>query len=653
MEAETRKDFDSKVALWIEEIENAEKHQKKWIDRAKKVVERYRDERTIDAKQTKFNILWSNTEVLKPAVYFQMPKPNVSRRFKDKDPIGNLAAQILERALSFSMDDYGFDSVANAAVEDFLLPGRGVARGIYKAEVETYEDPVDEYEEGAEERDGALFVNRSRKKSEAVECKYWYWEDVIIPKGKMQEEPKWIAFRAYPTRQELLELAKKGVIEESVAKEVPLNHRPEGTDKDSPDTFQQAEIYEIWDKTTKTVKYLCKSYKKGLLSDQEPGLKLVNFYPIPVPLVAVHSNDTNLPLPIYCMYQDQAMELDDLTGRIQVLTEALRVTGAYDATHSNLKKIVKGGKNELIPVSNWAMFAEKGGMKGAIDFFPLQEVVSTLISLYEARDRVKNDLYEISGISDIIRGASDPGETATAQKIKGRFASLRLEDLQKAVQVFMKDLLRIKAEIIADNFEMETLKKMTGIEGVIQTQEGPIDAWPQVMELLRDDMTRSFRIDVETDSTIRADEEENKRNRVEFLEASGAFLERALQVGQAVPSLAPLLGEMLMFAIRGFKVGRELEDKFETAIQQISAQPAPQQQDPKAIEAQVNAQEKQQEMQMKGQEHQANMAEKAQGMQQKQESHQADMMAKGQKIQQGEVSGVTDLLIKQQRLRGG
>lgn len=651
MEAESLKDFDSEVAHWIAEIDNAEKHQRPWIKKAKKVLERYRDERTEgENKTTRFNILWSNTETLKPAVYYQSPKPNVSRRFKDEDPIGRIAAQVLERALSFSMDNYDFDGTMKSVIEDYLLPGRGIARAIYKSETEEYADVAEEGAEDAFEQNGELHQMYSRKKNESAECMYWYWEDVIIPKCKRWEDTPWIAFRAYPNRDKLRDLAKRGLFSREVADSIPLDHKPEGQDKDSPETFQKAVLYEIWDKESGRVKFLSKKYKEGLLSDKPPGLKLVKFFPIPKPLIAVGTNNTNLPIPLYLMYQDQAMELDELTSRIEVLTEALRVTGAYNAEHSKLKEIVQGGKNELVPVSNWGMFAEKGGMRGAIDFFPIDEVAKVLLSLYDARDRVKQDLYEISGISDIIRGASDPRETASAQRIKGRFASLRLEDMQGAAQAFIRDILQIKAEIIADNFEQETLQKMTGIDGMIEQQDQngqPIkgNAWPQVMKLLRDDMTRQFRIDIETDSTIRADEEQERQSRVEFLNTSSMFLEKAMMAGQQVPQMIPLLGDMLLFAVRGFKVGRELEEQFETSIQEMSRaaqQPQQQQPDPRAqAEAQQTQAETQKmmaELKQSMEKHQAEMMKVAQDMKFKEQEHNLGLAEEQQDIRhQGEL----------------
>ena len=55
---------------WHHQLEEAQKTFDKWFDRGKKVVRRYRDERdAIEWPRTKFNILWSNIQVLQPSLY--------------------------------------------------------------------------------------------------------------------------------------------------------------------------------------------------------------------------------------------------------------------------------------------------------------------------------------------------------------------------------------------------------------------------------------------------------------------------------------------------------------------------------------------------------------------------------------------------------
>lgn len=112
-----------------------------------------------------------------------------------------------------------------------------------------------------------------------------------------------------------------------------------------------------------------------------------------------------------------------------------------------------------------------------------------------------------------------------------------------------------------------------------QAQNGPqpvtID---QVVQLLRDDEMRGFRIDVETDSMVEADQAAEKKNATEFVTAVGQFLTQLGPVVQVMPPLAPLVGGMLQFAVRRYKVGQELEDLIEKTMGHVSemlGQPKP------------------------------------------------------------------------------
>ena len=87
--------------------------------------------------------------------------------------------------------------------------------------------------------------------------------------------------------------------------------------------------------------------------------------------------------------------------------------------------LTEGVDNQLIPVDTWAAFAEKGGIKGVVDFLPLDVIIVVVEKLFNIRQQLIQDIYQITGLSDIIRGASNPRETLGAQKIKAQFASPR------------------------------------------------------------------------------------------------------------------------------------------------------------------------------------------------------------------------------------
>jgi hypothetical protein len=338
----------------------------------------------------------------------------------------------------------------------------------------------------------------------------------------------------------------------------------------------------------------------GMIDQKDDPLGLENFFPCPKPMFATLTTDSLVPVPDYAQYQDQAEEIDELTERINLLVKAVKVVGVYDATQTGVQRmLIEGTDNVLIPVDKWSVFAEKGGIKGTVDFLPLEMVVQALSQLYTAREQAKQVMYEITGMSDIIRGASMASETATAQQIKSQYANLRLKEATHDLARFATDLMRIKAEIICNHYQDQTILTMSGIANTADSQ-----AAMQAIQMLRDRVTRNFRIDIETDSMIITDEQQEKQDRVEFLTAAGGFLDKAVQAGQAVPEIAPLLAEMLMFGVRGFRAGKTLESAFEQAmgsLAQKSQQPRP---DPEAAKAQQEMQQKAQAEQMKMQQRQ-------------------------------------------------
>jgi len=90
--------------------------------------------------------------------------------------------------------------------------------------------------------------------------------------------------------------------------------------------------------------------------------------------------------------------------------------------HALQRLLTEGDNNTLIPVDKWMAFSEKGGLQGSIQLLPLEVIAATLINLYTAHKNVTDQIYEITGISDIIRGQTSASETATAQQIKGQYA---------------------------------------------------------------------------------------------------------------------------------------------------------------------------------------------------------------------------------------
>ena len=128
------------AAFWRKQLDKIkdDKQQKRWLKRGHTIEKRYRDERNrVDEEgQRRYNALWTNVEILTPAIYGKCPVPIAERRFHDKDPVGRGAAQILERGLRNEIEVAYFDEAIQQAVRDYLLPGRGTVWIRYEPEFE-------------------------------------------------------------------------------------------------------------------------------------------------------------------------------------------------------------------------------------------------------------------------------------------------------------------------------------------------------------------------------------------------------------------------------------------------------------------------------------------------------------------------------------
>lgn len=468
------------VSRWLAEIELAEKDHDEWLKRCKKIVDRYRDKRNAtDTDTRKLNIFWSNIQTLLPAIYARTPKPDIQRRFKDADPVGRNAAEVLERACDFQVSSGSFDESLRACVLDYTLVARGQAWVRYVPHFQPAVQVAPEDSAGAAESDEPEQEDATETPAdegdeptapaqevvfEEVAVDHVHSSDFMHNPARTWAEVRWVSRKSYMTRDAMVARKFKD------ADNVELDYTPDGVPNETDaepkwQAFKKATVYEIWDKPSRKVYWIAKGQKSAPLDERDDPLRLKNFFPCPRPALGTVDNSTLIPTPDYIEYQDQAAELDDLTARIATLSKALKVVGIYDASFDQLKRLLEEGvDNTMIPVENWGATAEKGGLKGVCDFLPIQQVCETLMELYKAREQVKDNLYEITGLSDIIRGESDPRETAEAQGIKARFGTMRLQDRQAEVQRFARDLVRIMAEIIAEHFSMDTLRIMTGVQ---------------------------------------------------------------------------------------------------------------------------------------------------------------------------------------------
>lgn len=599
-------------AIWQQELLLASSAEEDWRKTSQRVIEIYQGASKSVASAgpsrglgywsgpVRFNILWSNTEVLWGGLFRRMPQPDVRRRYRredeNQDDTARQVATVIERALSWSGDQFDDETPIAQSVKDYLLPGRGVVRILYNAKIGTRDEQAFSIDPVTGETRTEI-IQTEFVADQTLKTRRVFWADYRESPARAWKDVRWVAYGHDMTRDHLVkEFPEHGP-------KVNLGKLQAGADqvKDPNDAFKRARVWEIWDKARRQRHWVAEGYEFILETEDDP-YNLTDFFPQPPPIYSVHSPDDRIPTAEFVLYEKLAEELDRVTTRTTHLIEAMKRRGAYDSRFDEtLSQLSDAGDNIFVPLDNWTALQEAGGLERVFASEDLRPFVEPLKALFAQRERVINMIYEITGISDIMRGDTNPNETLGAQEIKARFGSLRFQKRQDEIGKYVKNLYRIKGEIIAEKFTVPILQEITGLE-----------VTPEMEQVMRSDKLRSFGVDVQSDETALEQSEEEKKSRVQFLGAVTPYLREALEIATAQPLLGPLLFDFLEFGMRGFKVSRSLEESVETTRQKLEAQAKAQAQQPNeenkevAAELQMEQQKTMGLLQIKGQEAQAN-----------------------------------------------
>lgn len=556
---------------WSAELEASKKELQKFHDDADKITRRFLDKRDEWGKEeSRVNLFWSTTKVLMSLLYARPPRASVARSFLDADDDqARVAGQIMQRLLNRSFDDNvsHWDAAVRQGIEDWLVVGMGQIWLRYEVEtalevIPAELDPITG-DELVPEQTYERIVN------EEAPVDYIYWKDFFWSPARTWNEVRWVARRVFMTRDQLINR-----FGEEIGKTVPLQTSSKSTNDQAPkfDPWAKAEVFEIWEKETKRVYWMAKG-SEVILDYKDDPLGLDEFFPCPKPLAANVTSSNFIPRADYIFAQDQFNELDEINTRITWLTRAAKVAGVYDkaAGDSVGRMFSQAAENQLIPVDNWAMFAESGGVKGKVDFAPIEQVVNCIERLRQYRQDKTVQIYEVLGISDVMRGSTRASETATAQQIKAQFGSTRIQLMQFFIAEWITQALRIKAEIISKHFQPDTIATRSNIMRTPDAQY----AQPAI-QLIKDEQLAEYRISVEADSMAAMDWAAERDAAVQFMQGLGAFISQVAPMAQSVPGAAPYLLRLLQWSVSKFRVSGEIESVLDQAIagmQQQGVQP--------------------------------------------------------------------------------
>lgn len=608
----------------------------KFLEQGKKIVKRYLN-KSGDATRmnASLNLFHVNTNTLESMLFGQTPKVNVDRRYADsEDDVARVGGEMLERILN---TDIGLrtDKYAHSlkkALHDYITVGLGQNRVRYEAVFVSKQTEIFN-------ADGTPMQSvQEVLDKEFTHFDYVYWQDFIWQPSRSWEETNWIAFRTWVTKEECYRRWPEQ------CRNLQYSNVKDKSDPETKFGEESAPIWEIWSKSDKTVKFY-NSNATALLQTVADPLKLWGFYPCGKPMMANLTTTKMCPKADYTFAQDLYNEVDILEQRIEILTRAVKVVGVYDQSSKGIQRMLtEGVDNELIPVDSWAAFAEKGGLKGQIDWMPIEAVVNALSQLVRLRDDAINLLYQITGMSDILRGQSTESRvSATEQNLKAKFASVRIQSIQDMFAGFATDLQMLKTNIISVHYDPQTIIKQSN---VMATPDAPVA--PQAVALIKKPDEALWRVQVRPESVAMVDYAQIKAERTEFMTGVATFLQSSAPIIQFDPKSIPLLLEILRWTMAGFKGSNQIEgtlDRMIAAVTQQQAQQAQQPPEPSPEEKQAQADLQQSQLKFQ-QEMQQNQLKFQQEMQQEQQKFLVEMRQLITKSQIQEQSAMRDAQIK-------
>jgi hypothetical protein len=656
--AETQKDLTDKkgkeaiIEIWKKEIENSIKYHEKSKELAKEFQNIYDGENDRYAKKS-YPIFWSNTQTLKPLLFSKLPKVNITQSFFKDDEISRITSEVVERLITYLLKESDAENQIEKIRDAYLIQGIGIPRIVFvppePIESKSKKKKTIKNEEGEEietEEEETFYDVDEEKKSFKLE--FVDYQHFLKSTEKEWERVRWIAFKKYYSRAELIDHFGEEIGKKVKMSNTKFEYLPQQEQEN--EIFQLCEVWEIWDKENQTCHFITFAGEGAVLNSEKEFYNLKNFFPIPMPM-GLNENRSLLPSPLYKQYKNLAEDLSRLHDRLVNLTDQAKFTGAYTsfAEQKDIENIMNGEDGEFSALQTTANIDDA---RKLIVFKPLTEIANTIAILRNEKTQLKIDIQEITGLSDILKGVTVASETATAQQLKGNFAISRIQPLQKEVEFTIRDTIRLLTELAVEKLPLVEIIKITGLKIVdvelilnnarqtikINKQEAidllnPQDPdyqqklmmleqqaqiglektkkdlqeqlkgfvielknLPKLNKILKDDKMRCISIDIETDSTIKIDQNQEKIDRMEYVRTISQTLQALAPAVQTGIINKKALSELIIFASKPLKVGRNLEDYLR------EEQPVEEKPDPQAMLAQAQIELQQQELQLRQQE---------------------------------------------------
>lgn len=544
-----------------------------------------------------FSLFWANTEVIKPSIYSRPPEPVVQPKHKDRRPDRRVTSEVLERTISTIFDMTDINEVMKEIRDDLTIVGRGSPWVTYDSKDKKKRIYVDH-------KDRKDFLHQPARKWPDVGWvagRAWLTRQEAIDRfGKEKaDELSYENNRQDRDSGATDSVLKAGVWEVwskvndrvywvSKGSEEMLDDKPPHLDLDfffpcpkpaysgkirrslvpMPDiSFYEPQLRQINDLTTR-IHDLCEQLmlkgffpSGGDVGDAVKAALSADDTAILIPInAAVLGNADITKLIVWLPLEAVANTIQTcIMTRTQLIEDVQQLMGIADIMRADTNAEETLGAQKLKVQYGSVRIRDK-----VQELVRVARDITRICGAIVAQKFTKDDLLDYSQMV-IPTNSEIKKEVADLNKqVKSEMDAAMKECVQKAQQLQMQAQQQGQPpppeamQEIEQTLQQHQQQIMEQYQPQIEKAASAVSI-EMVMDLLRDKKIAPFVFDIETDSTVYPDEQQEKQDRAEFMTAfaqSGQTLEPLVATG---PEGAALAGAMLKFSLAPFKAGRELE----------------------------------------------------------------------------------------------
>lgn len=523
-----------------------------------------------------YPIYWSSCKTLEPAYYSRTPKVLSKRKGGISDAVALTMSLIIERMGEHFEDCTDFDDVMQSAVLDFIHADKATTQVSYEMEDRVRKVPVplmlgpegdsliDEAGvpfEGDWKQDGqgGFFYEKEEiyqaKKIKFMPCPY---DEVLhTPDAKCETEiyekayyfflPEDEAKKRFPGKEFNWKTGDRTKEDKSILETpapTPLGKYIEG--------------WECWCKSTKKVYWISEQFEGGFLDVKDDPYKLRGFFPSAKFILGSRPSKHLYPTPVFMQLLPLIDELHCAADRISILIERIKRRALVDGSNVELLAALNSlSDGEYVAVDNLQQVLEKGGVENLVWFIPVKELVDCITELSQIQEKFKNEFFEWFGVPDILRGQTDPIETAAAQEMKTGAAQDRFKFPKKLVARLARDSIEMMIDLALSVMSDEEIGEIVNVRHM---DPGHQSRFAQALADLRADEIRMVRVDIDTDTMSFLDDQLRSAKINNGVVTLSRGLEQISQMLQIDPSFAAVALQALLLSLESMGLGKEFED---------------------------------------------------------------------------------------------